>query len=220
MARTNSKIESVIDEIEALVEQSRPVRFSATDIRINREEIEALLRDLRGSVPEEIERYRKILSNKEAIEREAQQEADRMLEEVRMKTNEMLSENEISMRARKQADDLVSAAAREAQGIIEDAQAQADQYMMSAQKYLNDMLSNLSGMIYDCIETSTRNTNRFLESLNSFGETVQENLNELNRAPEQEEYPAEESQDNYFYDEPEGQRSIFDNLSDAADGDK
>ncbi len=210
MARTNSKIESVIDEIEALIEQSKPVMFSSVNIQVNREEIEALIRDLRSSVPEEIERYRKILSNKEAIEREAQQEAKRMLDEVRNKTDEMLSESEISMRARKQADELVAEAAREAQAILDDAQYQADHYMASAQKYLSDMLSNLGGMINDCIETSTRNTNKFLESLNSFGETVRENLNELNSAPVQDEQAGMAEQN--YYDTPEEPRSMFDNI--------
>ena len=40
-------------------------------------------------------------------------------------------------------------------------------------------------MIYDCIDNASRNTNRLLDSLNDVGQTVQDNLNELNGVNEQ-----------------------------------
>ena len=196
MARTNSQIESTIEQMQELIERSKPVFLSSTHISVDREEMEELVKQLRANLPEEIERYRKVISNKEAIERNAREEADRMLAQVKKQANEILSETEIMSRAQKQADDIVAAAAAEADHIIADAQFQCDQYMAGAQKYLNDMLQNLNGMIYDCVDSTTRNTNKFLEYLNNLGQTVQDNLNELNAQPEAEaplepEQPAE-----------------------------
>ncbi|MBR5421649.1 MAG: vacuolar family H+-ATPase subunit H [Lachnospiraceae bacterium] len=190
MARTNSQIESTIEQMEELIERSKPVFLSSTNISVDREELEELIKQLRLNLPEEIERYRKVISNKEAIERSAQEEADRMLAQVRQQANEILSESEIMSRAQKQADDMVAAAAAEANRIVEEAQYQGDRYMAASQKYLSDMLQSLNSMIYDCIDNASRNTNRLLDSLNEVGQTVQENLNELSGQPVQEAAPA------------------------------
>ena len=78
MAKVNSKLESIIEQMEQLIEQSKPVFLSSTNISVDREKIEDLVRQFRNNLPEEIERYRKLVSNKEAIERSAQEEADRL----------------------------------------------------------------------------------------------------------------------------------------------
>ncbi len=184
MAKVNSKLESIIEQMEQLIEQSKPVFLSSTNISVDREKIEDLVRQFRNNLPEEIERYRKLVSNKEAIERSAQEEADRFMANVRQQADDLLSQSEITKNANKQADDMVAAAAEEADRILTQARYEADEYLASAQSYLNDMLMNLSGIIYDCVESTTRNTNKFLDSLNVVGQTVQDNLNELNAVPE------------------------------------
>ena len=73
------------------------------------------------------------------------------------------------------------------------------------------MLLNLNGIIYDCIDSTTRNTNRFLDALNVVGTTVQDNLNELNAQPEPEPMAA-------VPETPEPP-SIFDNPVEGEGGD-
>ena len=50
--------------------------LSTTKIVVNKEEIEELLRELRLKTPDEIKRYQKIISNKDAILEDAQAKAD------------------------------------------------------------------------------------------------------------------------------------------------
>ncbi len=187
MSKSNSKIENLIEELEDYIDNCKPQAFSSSKIIVNREEIEDIIHDMKKNLPEEIERYRKIISNKEAIEREAQHRANTLIQEAADRTNELLSENEIMNQARQKADEIVQLAIEQAQAIVDDAQMQGNAYKESAQQYLNDMLVNLHNMIYDCIDSTTRNTNKFLDSLNQVGVTVKENLDELNGTASEEE---------------------------------
>lgn len=67
-----SRIEQIIEEIEEYIDGCKPQTFSSSKIIVNREEMEELLNELRIKTPEEIKRYQKIISNKEAILADAQ----------------------------------------------------------------------------------------------------------------------------------------------------
>ena len=180
-SKSNSKIESRIEELESYIDNCKAYAFSSNKIIVNREEIEDIIKDLKADIPDEVERYRRIISNKEAIEQEALQQAKSLIARAESRTNELLSENEIMMQARAQADEIVALAYRQAEEILDKAYMDGNAYKESAQQYLNDMLVNLHTIIYSCIDNTTKNTNKFLESLNQVGETVQDNLNELNQ---------------------------------------
>ena len=180
MSKTTSKIEDAIEELEDYINKCKPVMLSSNKICVNKYDIDYLISELKKSIPEEVERFRKVISNKEAIEREAQEQANELIREAAERTNELLSESEITEQARQRADDLIETAARQAQEIYDDAVRQGNEYKDSAQQYLNDMLVNLRDMIYACIDQTTKNTNKFLEQLGQAGMTVTDNLNELN----------------------------------------
>ncbi|MBR6155641.1 MAG: hypothetical protein IKQ27_01675 [Lachnospiraceae bacterium] len=184
MAKGNSKIENVIEEIEEEIRNSKSVFLSATQISVNRESIEVLLKDLRNSIPEELERCRKIISNREAIERQARDDAEKIRNDMQNEMEQIVSESEIMAQAQARADELVAMAAEEAERIREEALYDRQMYLSSAQSYLNDMLLNLNDMIGECIDTTTRNTQKFMDSLNSIGQTVSNDLYSLNHPEE------------------------------------
>lgn len=74
-----SRIEQIIEEIEEYIDNCKPQTFSTSNIIVNREQIEELLNELRVKTPEEIKRYQKIISNKEAILADAQSKADAII---------------------------------------------------------------------------------------------------------------------------------------------
>ena len=200
MPKSNSKIENSIQELENFLENCKKVPLSPNKIMVNREELEYIIEDIKKNIPEEVERYRKVISNKEAIEKEAQERASELIKLATDKTNELLSENEIMLQARQKADEIVDMAMKQAQEVYDDAVMQGNAYKASAQQYLNDMLVNLHDLIYSCVDQTTRNTNKFLDSLKDVGSTVTDNLNELNgySVPEEEaseEQPATEPLD-------------------------
>ena len=72
----SSRIEQIIEEIEEYVDSCKFQPLSSTKIVVNKEELEELLRELRMKTPDEIKRYQKIISNKDAILADAQSKAD------------------------------------------------------------------------------------------------------------------------------------------------
>ena len=63
----SSKMEQIIEEIEDYIDGCKPSPISRNKILVNREQLEELLSELRTKTPEEVKRYQKIISNKEAI---------------------------------------------------------------------------------------------------------------------------------------------------------
>ena len=91
----SSRIEQIIEEIEEFVESCKYQPLSTTKIVVNKEELEELLRELRLKTPDEIKRYQKIISNKDAILADAQAKADSLIAEAQAKTKEMVSQHEV-----------------------------------------------------------------------------------------------------------------------------
>ena len=104
----SSRIEQIIEEIEEFVESCKYQPLSTTKIVVNKEELEELLRELRLKTPDEIKRYQKIISNKDAILADAQAKADSLIAEAQAKTKEMVSQHEVMQQAYAQANETIA----------------------------------------------------------------------------------------------------------------
>ena len=62
----SSRMEQIIEEIEEYIDNCKYQPLSSTKIVVNKDELEELLTELKMKTPEEIKRYQKIISNKEA----------------------------------------------------------------------------------------------------------------------------------------------------------
>ena len=100
----SSRIEQIIDEIDEFIESCKFQPLSATKIIVNKEEIEELLRELRLKTPDEIKRYQKIISNKDAILEDAQSKADGIIADAQAKAQELVTQHEIMQKAYAQED--------------------------------------------------------------------------------------------------------------------
>ena len=95
----SSKMEQIIEEIEDYIDGCKPSPISRNKILVNREQLEELLSELRTKTPEEVKRYQKIISNKEAILADAQAKADQIIAQAQIQTNELVSEHQIMQQA-------------------------------------------------------------------------------------------------------------------------
>ena len=118
---SSSRIEQIIEEIEEYVESCRYQPLSTTKIVVNKEELEELLRELRLKTPDEIKRYQKIISNKDAILADAQSKADNIIAEAQAHAKELVAQTEIMQQAYAQANETVNTANQQAQGILDSA---------------------------------------------------------------------------------------------------
>ena len=136
----SSRIEQIIDEIDEFIESCKFQPLSATKIIVNKEEIEELLRELRLKTPDEIKRYQKIISNKDAILEGAQSKADGIIADAQAKAQELVTQHEIMQKAYAQANDTINAANKQAQEILDSATQDANSIRLSAITYTDDMI--------------------------------------------------------------------------------
>lgn len=146
-----SKIEQVIGEIEDFIADCKYQRFSNTNIVVDKERMDELLRELRMRTPDEIKRYQKIISNKEAILQDAREKADAMLSMAQAETDRMVDENVVMQQAYAQAGEVVRNAQQQAQQIIEMATAEANGIKHSAMEYTFGQLSMMQDIIQQSI---------------------------------------------------------------------
>lgn len=178
----SSRIEQLIDEIEDYINSCKPQAFSSTKIIVNKDQIDELLRELRMKTPDEIRRYQKIISNKEAILKDARDKAEELVKKAEIQTNQLVSEHEIMQQAYAQANEVVTMATRQAQEILDNATMEANSVRMSAMQYMDDMLANLEGIIEGSSQTAIANYDTLIGNLRHYQDIIQSNRAELHPA--------------------------------------
>ncbi len=180
----SSRIEQLIDELEEYIENCKPKFMSNSEIIVNKDEIDELLRELRMKTPDEIKRYQKIISNKEAILNDARAKAEALINEATIHTNELISEHEIMQQAYAQANEVVTQAAQQAQDILDKATMEANELRMQATQYTEDRLAEMENIILSALQASESNYSSLMGSLNQYKELIQSNRRAL--------YPSDE----------------------------
>ena len=166
----SSKMEQIIEEIEDYIDGCKPSPISRNKILVNREQLEELLSELRTKTPEEVKRYQKIISNKEAILADAQAKADQIIAQAQIQTNEV-----------------VQIATKQAQEILDSATNEANNLRMSAMAYTDSQLKSIEDILTGSIETSKARYDSLISSLQQFEDVVAANRAEL--------FPPEENGD-------------------------
>ena len=175
----SSRIEQLIDEIEDYIDGCKYQALSKTNIIANKEERDELLRELRMKTPDEIKRYQKIITNKEAILNDARAKAEALIQDATVQTNELINEHEIMQQAYAQANEVVRMATTQAQEILNNATIEANGVRTSAMQYLDDMLANLENAMTATLATTTEHYESFYNTINNYCETVKANRAEL-----------------------------------------
>lgn len=171
-AKMVSNIELVIDEIEDYIDGCKPQKLSPANIIVNKEEIDELLGELRRKTPEEIEKYRKIISNRDEIERDAKERAAAIINEATTKTNQLINEHEIMQQAYAQANEVVTLATRQAQEIVDNATIEANAVKDAAMEYLDNMLTHLDTIMTETMNATANHYESFINVLNGYHEIV------------------------------------------------
>ena len=175
----SSKIEQLIDDIEEYIDSCKYQPLSNTKIIVNKEEIDELLRELRMKTPDEIKRYQKIISNREAILNEARTKAEELINAATIQTNELINEHEIMQQAYAQANRVVTMATQQAQEILDNATMEANNVRMAAMQYMDDMLAHIENILSASSQTAATQYDNLISSLKHYQDIVQSNRSEL-----------------------------------------
>ena len=189
----SSSIEQLIDEIEEYIDGCKYQPFSNTKIVVDKEEIDELLRELRMKTPDEIKRYQKIISNKEAILSDARAKAEALINEATIHTNELINEHEIMQQAYAQANEVVTMATHQAQEILDNATMEANNMRTAAMQYTDGILANVENLLNQTMKTTQEHFDSFMGALNNYNDVVNANRVELN-PPEPDSYVGDSSE--------------------------
>lgn len=180
----SSRIEQLIEEIENYLDSCKLQQFSKTNIIVNKEEIFELLDELKQKTPEEIRRYQKMLSQKEAILEDARKKANTLIQNATKQTNQLISEHEIMQQAYAQANEIVSVATKQAQQILDKATQEANEVREATMDYLEDKLAKLEELMTASLESTTLHYEKFYATLSGYNEIVKSNRAELHPVEE------------------------------------
>lgn len=175
----SSKIEQMIDQIEDFIDSCRYQTFSKTNIIVDKDELDALLEELRARTPEEIKHYQRIINNKEAILEDARRKAEEMINEATVHTNELVNEHEIMQQAYAQANEIVRLATQQGQDILDKAISEANAYRSSATQYMDDMLAKIEQSTVSARNNLTGIFSNFHSEMSDYIDTVRQNRQEL-----------------------------------------
>ncbi len=184
----SSRIEQIIEEIEEFIDSCKFQPLSSTKIVVNKEELEELLRELRMKTPDEIKRYQKIISNKDAILEDAQTKADNIIAEAQAQAQKIVSESEVMQVALQQSNQLIEQTNAQAQEIMDKATEDSNSIRMSAIRYTDEMLDNLEKIMSHTIDSAGTKYNNFINSIQSCYDIVTKNRSELSPQTEPSSY--------------------------------
>ena len=179
---SESQIDRQITEIEDYIDSCKYQRFSNDVILVSKEQIGALLDQLRNLTPEEIRHYRRIIDQKDEILEDARNKAEDLMVQATYKFNESLNENAIMQEAYKQADEMVRQGANQSQAILNQAVADANNYRAQAVGYVDGMLAEMEELTARTLQEARAHYEAYLNSLNDYLTTIRNNRAELKRS--------------------------------------
>lgn len=148
----------LVDRLEELFNASRPIWFTHS-VLVDEDRILDLIDQMRVSIPEEIKKAQQILSQRDRILAQAQEEANRTLALAREKADQLIERDAIIQAAQARAEQIV----HQSRGEMDFTKREADQYVIETLGKLEVELDKLI--------TQVRNGMRTLQ-----GEIIQDEL--------------------------------------------
>jgi len=174
-----SRIEQLIEDIYEFVESCRMQPLSTTKVVVPKDELYDLLDELRLRTPDEIKRYQKIISNRDAIIADAEEKATNIMVDANGKAQSLVDEHEIMQKAYDHANELVSKATAEADRIIVNANNDANQIRTGALAYTEEMLTDVENILSNAYESTKSKYDNLLGAIRGNLDIIINNKKEL-----------------------------------------
>ena len=134
-------IHEAIDRLEYLIGHSRQIPLTRTVV-VDQEEVLACIDELRLSLPDEIKQARWTLQEQQRLLSEAQAEAARTVSKAGERAQTMIGQHDLVKRAEKQAD-----------AMLKDATAKAEETRRAADRYASEVMQNLESQLLRTVAT-------------------------------------------------------------------
>ncbi len=130
----------LVDRLEELFNESRPIPFTH-NVVVDEERILDIIDQMRISVPEEVKKAQQLISQRDRLLAQAQEEANRTLAMAKKKAEEMTSEDQIVLAAQPRADQVIDQAKEDAELIRRDADGYVIETLTSLEAELTRLLA-------------------------------------------------------------------------------
>jgi hypothetical protein len=151
-------VNAKIDELIEIVESARAMPMSTSCV-INRAQMLELLDILRQGLPDEMERAKRVLSDRESVLEEGRREAERLRDRARGERDSIINNTDISREAQDAAGRMLS-----------DARREADQIRADADEYVDQKLANFEVVLTKTLQAVGRGRDKMRGSANPMEE--------------------------------------------------
>ncbi len=134
-------IHEAIDRLEYLIGHSRQIPLTRTVV-VDQEEVLACIDDLRLSLPDEIKQARWTLQEQQRLLSEAQAEAASTVSKAGERAQTMIGQHDLVKRAEKQAE-----------AMLKEATAKAEETRRAADRYASEVMQNLESQLLRTVAT-------------------------------------------------------------------
>jgi cell division septum initiation protein DivIVA len=141
-------VDDRLSRMEQLLAEARPVPLSAS-VMVNRQDFDDLIAEIRGALPEELRQARWIIKEREDLLAQASREAEQIIADATAERDRLVSETEV-----------VRAARREAERIMDDAREQARVLRLEAEDYVDGKLANFEIVLQKTLAAVERGRDR------------------------------------------------------------
>jgi len=141
------ELQELLDELLVAVEEAKAVPLSS-NVMVDREQMLAMLRNLRDRLPEELKAARWMIREREAFVGRTNERARGLMERARAKADELVSESHIMAEAVEEANILV----RRAEGEARRIRLEAEDYADDRYQRLEELYGKLLGQVHDARE--------------------------------------------------------------------
>lgn len=128
----------LVDRLESLLNRSRRLPLTS-GVVVNEEEFLEIIDQLRVAVPEEIKAARRMQQDRARVLSEAQEEAERVMEETRRQVAILTDNDKVTQNARLRAEQIIQQAEQQVQAM----QDGADQYALQVLRKLDQHLTDI-----------------------------------------------------------------------------
>jgi F0F1-type ATP synthase membrane subunit b/b' len=174
-------VEQLIEEIEVYVDncKSTGVLGGGSMIKVNREELMAMLEELRDQLPRELGESRQVLATRESILADARAKGERMVQDAAKEAGILIDENEIVNLAKMRAAEIIDDTNAEADQILANARETAKSLQQGALEYTQSMMAGMESLYSTMIEQEKQYFDAVISKLKDDHKQIVENKREI-----------------------------------------
>ncbi len=174
-------VDQLIYEIEVYIDNCHTTGMlgGGNTIKVNREEILAMIDELKAQLPKEINEGRDIVRTQEMRIAKAKADAERIMSDAANQAAKLIDENEIVQMANMRAQHILEEAEAEAMAIVKEAKENSYNIQTGALQYTQNVLEGLETMYSSMVAQETDYFNAVLDKLKDDHKQIMDDKREI-----------------------------------------